>query len=225
MGLKVIIFGASGMVGRGVLLECMEHDQVEKVTMVNRYSIGVEHEKLTEVIHTDFLNYDAIKDQLKGFDACFWTLGISAVGLSEEKYTEISYEYTHEAAKVLKELNPAMSFTYVSGVGTDSTENGRLMWARVKGRTENKLISMFDKAYMYRPGYIQPLKGVKSKTALYNAMYVVFSWLYPVFKAIGPNSVTTTVQIGKAMIESAQNGYDKTIIDPVDINLLARKLG
>ena len=140
MKIKAIIFGASGMVGRGVLLECLESDEVESVLMVNRSSIGVKHEKLKEVIHTDFKDYSSIQDDLKGYNACFWPLGISVVGLTEEKYTEITHTYALTAGKLLSELNSEMTFCYVSGTGTDSTEKGRTMWARVKGRTENDLL-------------------------------------------------------------------------------------
>jgi hypothetical protein len=222
MGYKVIIFGASGMVGRGVLLECLEDERISAVTMVNRYAIGVEHEKLTELIHTDFLNYDAIKDSLSGIDACYWTLGISAVGLSEEKYRVITYDYTLTASKLLLELNPEMTFCYVSGTGTDSTEKGRQMWARVKGKTENDLMALsFKNSFMFRPGYIQPMKGIKSKTGWYNAMYVIFKPLYPLLKAMGPNSVTTTVLIGKAMINCLASPPTQQILHAKEINSLS----
>ena len=223
MGLKIIIFGASGMVGRGVLLECLESEQIERVLIVNRYDIGVKHEKLKQIIHSDFENYDSIQSEFEGYDACFWTLGISAVGLSEEKYTKITYDYTLTLAKILVKMNPDMTFTYVSGEGTDSTENGRQMWARVKGKTENDLLALgFKKAYMFRPGYIQPKKGVKSKTGWYNAMYVLFSWLYPLFKLLVPNMVVTTIDVGKAMIACATSGYEKNILRPKDINSLSQ---
>ena len=218
MGKRIIIFGASGMVGRGILLECLDSNHVDSIVMVNRKSIGVQHEKLKEVIHSDFLDYSVIEDEMKNLDACFWPLGISAVGLCENKYTKITYDYTMAAAKKLKEFNPDLVFCYVSGVGTDSTEGGRQMWARVKGRTENDLIKLFRKAYMFRPGYIQPKRGVKSKTGWYNAMYVFFSWLYPLFKLISPNSLTTTIDVGKAMIYCAVNKPDLQILTPKDIN-------
>lgn len=218
MGKKIIIFGASGMVGRGILLECLDSKDIDSVVMFNRKSIGLQHEKLKEVIHSDFLDYSTIENELKDLDACFWPLGISAVGLTEEKYTKITYDYALTAAKKMKELNPDLVFCYVSGVGTDSTEGGRQMWARVKGKTENDLLKMFDKAYMFRPGYIQPKRGVKSRTAWYNVMYVFFSWLYPIMKGLTPNSVTTTVDIGKAMIYCAVKKPDLQILSPKDIN-------
>lgn len=222
MKVRAIIFGASGMVGRGVLLECLESIDVEYVLMINRNSIEIEHPKLREIVHSDFLNLSDIKEDITGFNACFWTLGISAMGLSEEKYSLITYTYTLAAAKMLVELNPNMTFCYVSGVGTDSTEKGRIMWARIKGRTENELLSLpFKSAYMFRPGYIQPMKGVKSRTGWYNALYVIFKPLYPIMNALFPNSVTSTVRIGNAMINCVLLQPEKHILDAVDINSMA----
>lgn len=222
MKVRAIIFGASGMVGRGVLMECLESTNVEYVLMINRNSIGIEHPKLKEIIHSDFLNLSDFKDDLTGFNACFWTLGISAMGLSEKEYNLITYTYTLSVAKLLAELNSNMTFCYVSGAGTDSTEKGRIMWARIKGKTENELLRLsFNSAYMFRPGYIQPLKGVKSRTAWYNALYVVFKPLYPVMNALFPNSVTDTVRIGLAMINCVLNQPEKSILNAAEINLLA----
>jgi uncharacterized protein YbjT (DUF2867 family) len=223
MKINAIIFGASGMVGRGVLLECLESDQVDSVLMVNRYSIGVKHPKLIELIHGDFLNYESIKEGLKGYNACFWTLGISVVGLTEEKYTLITHDYTLAAAKLLVGLNPDMSFCYVSGTGTDSTEKGRTMWARVKGRTENELLALpFKAAFMFRPGYIQPMKGIKSKTGWYNALYVIFKPLYPLMKALAPNTVTNSVHVGMAMIHCVLRQPDIRILHSREINSMAQ---
>lgn len=219
MKIRAIIFGASGMVGRGVLLECLESMNVEFVLMINRIPIGIEHPKLREIVHSDFLNLSDFKDDLTGFNACFWTLGISAMGLSEKEYNLITYTYTLFAARLLAALNSNMTFCYVSGAGTDSTEKGRIMWARIKGKTENELLSLpFNSAYMFRPGYIQPMKGVKSKTAWYNALYVVFKPLYPITNALFPNSVTTTVKIGSAMINCVLLQPEKHILNAVDIN-------
>ena len=223
MKIKAIIFGASGMVGRGVLLECLDCGDVESVLIVNRESIGINHAKLKEVIHKDFLNYDAIEEQLKGFNACFWTLGISAIGLSEEKYKQITYDFTLKAAKTIIKLNPETTFCYVSGAGTDSTEKGRSMWARVKGKTENDIMKLpFKGSYVFRPGYIQPMRGVKSKTGWYNTMYVLFKWLYPLFKTLFPGMVTTTINFGKAMIKCAKDGYSQQILNSKDINSLSK---
>lgn len=225
MGLKTIIFGASGMVGRGVLLECLESVHIDSVLMVNRYSIGIKHPKLKEIIHGDFLNYSEIKNQLSGYHACFWTLGISAVGLNEEKYKVITYDYTLGAATLLAELNPGMTFCYVSGAGTDSTEKGRIMWARVKGRTENSLMNLpFKKTYMFRPGYIQPMKGIKSKTGWYNALYFVFKPLFPIFKFLATDAVTTTVDVGRAMICCAKESPEIKILTAKDINQFSLSL-
>ncbi len=220
--IKAIIFGASGMVGRGVLLECLASNDVESVLIVNRESIGINHAKLKEVIHKDFLDYNAIEEHLKGYNACFWTLGISAIGLSEEKYKLITYDFTLNAAETIIKLNPETTFCYVSGAGTDSTEKGKSMWARVKGKTENDIMKLpFKGSYMFRPGYIQPLRGVKSKTGWYNAVYVLFKWLYPLFKVISPNMVTTTVNLGKAMIVCALSSPDEKILHSKEVNQLA----
>lgn len=220
--LKIILFGATGMVGRGVLLECLNDERIEGILAVNRSSLKMEHSKYKEVVHQDFLNYEAVESDLKGYDACFFCLGVSAVGMSEENYTVVTHDYTLAAATKLKALNPEIKFTYVSGAGTDSSEKGRSMWARVKGRTENDLLKLgFRDAYMFRPGYIQPLKGVKSKTGWYNALYVVFKRLYPIFKILAPNSVTTTVNVGRAMIYTVVIGDEMKILESKDINRLA----
>lgn len=225
MGLKAIIFGASGMVGRGVLFECLESVHIDSVLMVNRYTIGIKHPKLKELIHGDFLNYSEIKNQLSEYNACFWTLGISAIGLNEEKYKVITYDYTIGAAKLLAELNPGMTFCYVSGAGTDSTEKGRIMWARVKGKTENSLMHLpFKKAYMFRPGYIQPMKGIKSKTGWYNTLYIIFKPLFPIFKFLATDAVTTTVDVGQAMIFCAKECPEIKILTAKDINQFSLSL-
>jgi len=223
MKIKVIIFGASGMVGRGVLLECLDSDYVESVLIVNRESIGIEHEKLKEVIHKEFLDYSSIEEDLKGYNACFWTLGISAIGISEDKYRQITYNFTLKAAELLVRLNPGSTFCYVSGAGTDSTEKGRSMWARVKGKTENAIMALpFKASFMFRPGYIQPMRGVKSKTGWYNTLYVLFKWIYPLVNAVSPNSVTTSVAIGKSMILCALNGKENKVLYSKDFNLMTR---
>lgn len=220
MKIRAIIFGASGMVGRGVLLECLESDAVSSITMVNRRGLDVKHPKLKEIIHSDFLNFKSIESEFRDLNACFWTLGISAVGLKEEAYTRITFDYTMAAAKLLRDLNPGMTFCYVSGAGTNAV--GRSMWARVKGRTENELMNLgFEVAYMFRPGFIQPMKGVKSRTAWYNALYRVFKPLYPVLKFISSSSVTTTVGVGRAMINCVVMHPQGKILSPADINRIA----
>ena len=219
--MKVIIFGATGMIGSGVLQECLEDPAVNSVLVLNRGAYGVRHQKLREIIHSDFFDYTAIEDELSGYDACFFSLGVSAARLSEEEYHRLTYELTLAAAETLVALNPEMTFCYVSGQGTDSTEEGRFMWARVKGKTENHLLRLpFKAAYMFRPGFIQPMKGVRSKTRLYQALYTVVSPLYPILKRIFPRQLTTSQVLGRAMIRIAASGYPKSIIDIPDINEL-----
>ncbi len=171
------------MVGKGVLLECLDHPEVESVLVINRSSLGIEHEKLKEIVHNDFNDFSSIQDQLAGYNACFFCLGVSAVGMSEEKYRKITYDLTLQFAELLSSLNPDMIFNYVSGAGTDSSESGRQMWARVKGKTENDLLNLpFKKVYLFRPGVIIPRKNIKSKTTLYNIAYFVLKPILPIWK-------------------------------------------
>lgn len=218
MNLRVIITGTTGMVGKGVLLECLEHPAIAEVLVVNRSSIGMQHAKLKEVIHKDFHDLSPVKEQLQGYDACFFCLGVSVVGLNEEQYSRITYDLTLHFAETV--INPDMVFTYVSGTGTDSTEQGRTMWARVKGKTENALLKMpFKAAYMFRPGIILPMKGIKSKTPLYNAAYTILRPFFGLMKNMA--SVTDTERVGKAMINVVLNGSSKTHLENKDINELA----
>jgi uncharacterized protein YbjT (DUF2867 family) len=220
---KVIITGATGMVGKGVLLECLDHDSISEVLVIGRNPLGIKHPKLKELIHSDFTNFVEVKDQLLGYDACFYCLGISAAGLKEEQYKRISYDFTLALAKTLFKINPKMTFNYVSGEGTDTSEKGRMMWARVKGKTENDLLNLgFKQAFMFRPGAIIPLRGIKSKTKSYQFMYDYFLWLVKIIKLIAPNSVVNTTQIGLAMINSMLNGYPDKILKPNDILKLSK---
>lgn len=220
---KVIITGATGMVGKGILLECLDHLQIEEVLVIGRNPIGMTHPKLKELLHTDFSDFSGVKDQLAGYDACFFSLGISAAGLKESEYKRITYDFTMALARVLFKLNPGMTFNYVSGQGTDSSERGRMMWARVKGKTENDLLKLgFKQAYMFRPGMIIPLRGIKSRTKSYQFVYDYFMWLVKLTKAISPNSVVNTTQIGRAMINSMLRGYDKPILTPREIIVLSQ---
>ncbi|MEQ9186804.1 MAG: NAD-dependent epimerase/dehydratase family protein [Cryomorphaceae bacterium] len=222
--MKVIITGATGMVGRGVLLECLEDLRVEKVLIITRRPSGESHPKLAEIIHTDFTEYTTIKDQLTGYDACFAIMGVSAAGMNEETYTQLTYHATVSLARTLFEANPNMTFTYVSGKGTDSTERGRLMWARVKGKTENEILRMgFQKALMFRPGLILPLRGITSSTRLYQFFFDYFMWLIRLVQWISPNSVTDTTRMGQAMINAHLLHSERDVLDPIDINLLAAK--
>jgi uncharacterized protein YbjT (DUF2867 family) len=222
-GMKVIIFGATGMVGQGVLRECLLDTEVERVLVVGRSSIGVTHEKLKEIVHKDFFDFSSIEENLSGYDACFFCLGVSSAGMKEPEYTRVTYDVTMAAAEVLARKNPGMTFLYVSGAGTDSSERGRSMWARVKGRTENALLKMPLKAYMFRPAYIQPMHGIKSKTKLYGAMYAVVAPIYPLLRRLAPKYVTTTEQLGRAMICVAKRGAAKRVLESDDINRCCRE--
>ena len=219
---KVIITGATGMIGKGVLLECLDHADIDEVLVIGRTSIEMQHPKLKELIHDDFINFSEVKTQLKGYDACFFCLGVSASGMKMEQYQHITHDFTLSLAKILHEINQFMTFNYVSGEGTDSTEKGKVMWARVKGKTENDILNLgFKQAYMFRPGAIIPLKGIKSKTKSYQFMYDYFMWLLKAIKAIAPNSIVNTTQIGLAMINSVLKGYDKSVMRPKDIIILS----
>ncbi len=220
---KVIITGATGMIGKGVLLECLDSNAISEVLVIGRNSIGMAHPKLKELIHRDFSNFSDVRSQLSGYDGCFFCLGISAAGLNEEQYKRITYDFTLMLAKTLFELNPQMTFNYVSGQGTDSSEKSRMMWARVKGKTENDLLTMgFKQAFMFRPGMIIPLRGIKSRTKAYQFMYDYFMWLVKGTKAVSPNSVVDTTQIGLAMINSMLNGYTEKILKPKDMIILSK---
>ncbi|MGB8523419.1 MAG: NAD(P)H-binding protein [Candidatus Acidiferrales bacterium] len=216
--MKIILFGATGMVGQGVLRECLRDPEVERVLVIGRSSIGIQNEKVREIAHRDFLDFSSIEDQLRGYDACFFCLGVSSVGMTEQDYKRVTYDYTIAAAQVLAKENPGMTFIYVSGTGTDSSEKGRLAWARVKGKTENALFKLPLKGYMFRPGYIQPLGGIKSKTKLYHTLYSVVGVFYPMLLAMFPNYVTTSEQVGRAMICVAKRGAEKRWLENDDIN-------
>lgn len=216
--MKVIITGASGMVGRGVLLECLDDDRVSQVLTIGRSLLDLEHPKLKQLVHQDFGDYSTIQSEIRGYDAAYLCMGISAAGLSEAEYKIITYDYTLGLAKELHSLNPQMTLTYVSGQGTDSSEKGSTMWARVKGKTENDLLSLcFKQAFMFRPGAIIPLRGIKSRTKIYQFIYDYFMWLIKLVKWLAPNAVVNTTQIGHSMINVTRNGYEKAILEPADI--------
>jgi uncharacterized protein YbjT (DUF2867 family) len=217
--MKVILFGATGMVGQGVLRECLLDADVQGVLVVGRSPTGQRHTKLREIVHDDFLNYAAIESELAGYDACFFCLGVSSVGMNEERYRHLTYDITLAAARTLARLNPQMVFVYVTGRGTDSSEKGSLMWARVKGKTENDLLKLpFKAAYMFRPAGIQPLHGIRSKTAWYQAVYVVAAPLLSLLNRVAPKYMTTTEQIGRAMIKVARDGFARPVLESEDIN-------
>ncbi len=224
--MKVILFGATGMIGQGVLRECLLASDVELVETVGREATGVEHAKVREVVHRDMRDFAAIERELTGFDACFFCLGVSSAGMSEADYERVTYGITLAAAETLVRLNPAMTFVYVSGQGTDSSEHitqtGRSAWARIKGKTENALLRLrFKGAYMFRPGVIQPLYGVKSKTGWYRMMYAVMRPLLTPLRMVFPKYILTTEQIGRAMLAVARHGAGKNILESPDIARIA----
>ena len=219
--MKVIMFGATGMVGQGVLRECLLDPGIESVLAVGRSPTGQRHAKLREITCDNFVDYSAISAQLTGYDDCFFCLGVSSVGMSEERYRHLTYDITIAAATTLTKLNPGMVFTYVTGRGTDSSESGGLMWARIKGKTENDLLKLpFKAACMFRPAGIQPLHGVRSKTGWVQAIYVATAPLLTLLNRVAPKYMTTSEQLGRAMIKVAREGYPKPVLESEDINLL-----
>jgi uncharacterized protein YbjT (DUF2867 family) len=221
MNLKAIIFGSTGMIGRAVLLECLDDDRVESILLINRRPAGITHNKIKEIIHNDFLDFSSLVKEFSGYNTCFFCLGISSVGLNETLYYQTTYEITMKAADALIQAGQEITFCYVSGAGTDSSEKGKIMWARVKGKVENTLLSMpFKSAYMFRPGFVQPMKGLKSRTKGYNVFYILFKPLYYVLKPF-KGAVTDTSILGKAMIQVALYGYGSDILNNTDINKMA----
>lgn len=217
--IKTIVLGATGMVGEGVLYECLKHPHVESVLVINRKPCGVKHEKLKEIIHKDFLDFSSIEDQLSGYNACYFCMGVSSIGMNEKDYTRITYNLTMHVATTLLKYNNEMTFCYVSGVGTDSTEMGRSMWARVKGKTENALIKLpFKSVYNFRPGFIKPTHGLKNAYKSYK----YFTPFYPLLRKLFPKYVVTLEEIGLAMINAATKGYEKHILECKDIAKLAK---
>jgi uncharacterized protein YbjT (DUF2867 family) len=221
--MDVILFGATGMVGQGVLRECLLDPEVKSVLSIGRGATGQHHPKLRGLILTNFLDFSGIENELAGFDACFFCLGVSSAGMTEENYRRVTYDFTLSAARMLARLNPNMTFIYVSGMGTDSTERGRTMWARVKGKTENDLLQLpFKAAYMFRPAAIVPLHGIRSKTKLYQVFYSALGPLLPWMYRRFPKYVTTTEQIGRAMLSAAKFGAAKRVLENSDINAQGR---
>lgn len=218
MGIKAIITGSTGMVGEGVLHICLNSPEVESVLVINRKPCGVSHPKLKEIIHKDFLDLSSIQDQLVGYNTCYFCAGVSSVGKSEKEYKHITYDLTLNFAntliKIYGEQSRTIVFTYVSGVGTDSTEKGRSMWARIKGKTENDLLKLsFKDVYIYRPGYIQPIKGLKNSYKIYKFL----APFYSIFEKLFPKYVGTLEEIGNSMINVTHNGYNKKVLECVDI--------
>jgi uncharacterized protein YbjT (DUF2867 family) len=221
MIVKVILFGATGMVGQGVLRECLLDPEIGEVLAIGRGTTGQKHAKLREVMRDDLFDLSDIAGSLTGYDACFFCLGVSAAGMTEAAYRRVTHDLTIAVARILAQQNSAMTFLYVSGTGTDSSESGRTMWARVKGKTENDLLKLpFAAAYMLRPGYIQPMHGIRSKTGWYQAMYTVVAPTYPLWRALFGKYVTTTEDLGRAMIKIAKRGAPKRVLENQDINAM-----
>jgi uncharacterized protein YbjT (DUF2867 family) len=217
--LRVIITGATGMVGEGVLSECLSSEAVEQILVINRKPCGYTHAKLKEILHSNFYDLSVLENQLRGYNTCFFCLGVSAIGLKEAEYFEKTYTLTLHVAQTLVKQNPDMTFSYISGSGTDSTEKGRQMWARVKGKTENDLMKLpFKKVYAFRPGYMQPTKGLKNTLSYYKYM----SWLYPFLRAVFPGFATTLAELGQAMVNTSVHGYDKPVLEVKDIVIMAK---
>jgi uncharacterized protein YbjT (DUF2867 family) len=224
--MRVLIFGGSGMVGQGVLLECVRDGEISDVLLVGRSASGLAGGKVRELVCGDLFDLSGVDADLTGFDACFFCLGVSAGGMSEAEYRRLTYQLTTSVARTLVRLNPGMVFEYVSGAGTDSTEKGRTMWARVKGQTENALLGMgFKGAYMFRPGVIVPMDGIKSKTKAYRFFYAILGPMLPLVKRMFPKSVTSTRELGRAMIRVAKVGWESGVVEAGDIGRIVETQG
>ncbi|WP_394836653.1 epimerase [Pendulispora rubella] len=216
--MKVILFGATGMIGQGVLRECLLDPAVERVLTIGRAVTGQQHEKLREIAHGNLFDLSDIAGDLSGYDACLFCLGVASTGMSEEQYRHVTYDLTLSVARILLERSPSLRFLFVSGAGTDSTEHGRTMWARVKGQTENALLELpFKDSYMLRPGFIQPKHGIQSRTTLYRVVYAIMTPFYPVLRALFSKSVTDTEQLGRAMLDVAKRGAPKRVLEATDL--------
>jgi hypothetical protein len=219
MSIKTIITGATGMVGEGVLLECLSNPDVAQVLVINRKPGGVSHPKLREIVHADFFDLAPIESQVAGYDACFFCLGVSSVGMDAKQYERVTRDLTLNVGQLLARSNPEMTFCYVTGAGTDSSEQGRLAWARVKGATENALMRLFKRSYMFRPGFMKASPGQKNL----KSSYKIFAWVYPIGRALYPAGFCTLHEVGQAMINAATKGYSKQILEVADIVELAKR--
>jgi uncharacterized protein YbjT (DUF2867 family) len=220
--MKVILFGATGMIGQGALRECLLDPEVERVLAVGRSVTGQQHPKLVELVHSNLYDFEPIASLLEGYDTCLFCLGVSSSGMTEEAYRRVTHDIALAAARTLVDKNPGMTFIFVSGGGTDGTEQSKTMWARVKGQTENAIAKLpFKASFMFRPGFIQPLHGIKSKTASYRVMYAVAWPITPLLRVLFPKYVTTTERVGRAMLEVAKYGAPKQVLENGDINYIA----
>lgn len=218
--INAVIFGSTGMVGEGVLHECLKHPEVESVLVINRRSCGLQHSKLHEIIHSDFNDMTPIKSKFSGYNAAYFCMGVSSMGIKEDQYRKVTYDLTLHVATTLQAINPGITFTYVSGEGTTGNENSKSMWVRVKSKTENDLLKLFRHAYMFRPGYIQPTKGLKNAYKIYK----FFAPFYPIWKTLFPKYVCTLEDLGKAMIYLTLNNIDDKILDNKKITFVASKI-
>lgn len=219
--MNVLIFGATGMVGQGVLRECLLDPRVTRVVTIGRRVTGHDHSKLREIAVSDLFDLSSLEQEFIGIDACFFSLGTSAAGMSEAAYARVTHDLTLAAAERIARRSPAATFVYVSGAGTDSTERGRIMWARVKGKTENALLRLpFRAAYMFRPALIVPMHGITSSTRWYRVLYAILMPVLPLIRRFAPEYVTTTEQVGRAMIAAAVSGAPKRVLENPDINAL-----
>lgn len=221
--MKILLFGATGMVGQGVLRECLLAPDVDAVVAVGRTPSGVRHAKLTDIVHADLFDLSPIADRLIGFDACFFCIGVTSFRMDEATYTHLTYDMTMSVATLLAGLNPPMTFVYVSGAGADSTEAGPTMWARVRGRLENALFRLPFRAYAIRPGLIQPMHGATSRTRAYRLIYPLFAWLLPLLRKRNPHAVATTESVGQALLSLARHGSNKRVLERPDIEEAARR--
>ncbi|MBK9247494.1 MAG: epimerase [Ignavibacteria bacterium] len=220
MKIKAILTGATGMVGEGVLHECLNHPDVESVLVLGRKPCGISHSKLSEILHSDFFDISSIAGKLSGYNACFFCLGVTSVGLKEAEFFKLTNTLTLNVARTLSELNPEMTFGYISAAFADNTEKGKTMWARVKGKTENDLMKLpFKQVYIFRPGYLHPTPGLLNQLSYYK--YI--TWMYPLLKLMTPNHVSTLKELGLAMIHSVTKGYSKNILEVKDIKALAKE--
>ncbi len=219
--MNVIVFGATGMLGQGVLRECLLATDVARVLTIGRAKTGQQHPKLREIAHADLWYYESIEEQLRGYDACFFCLGVTSAGMKEQDYERITYGIATAAAEVLCRNNPGMTFVFVSGAGADSSERGRIMWARVKGKTENAILRMPCQSYVFRPGVVQPVHGARSRTAAYRVLYSLTKPLLPILRRIWPDRILTTEQFGAAMLNVARHGAPKRVLENSDISGIA----
>lgn len=219
--MKVLLFGATGMVGQGVLRECLRDPEVELTMTVGRRIVGIHHPRVREFVHHNLADYEGLASELAGFDACFFCLGVSSAGMDAEEYERVTYGLALAAAEVLSRVHPQMTFIYVSGAGTDSSEQARAMWARVKGQTENALLRLPLDAYMFRPGLIEPLDGIRSRTLSYRVLYAVARPLLRVLRWTLPNYVVSTRELGRAMLRVARRGYPTRILETRDLRIAA----